>query len=161
MSDTVGLLHYPWGEDLGVAAMAPRTPRRVWRRGLAYRSNPRSPEYMRAVLAERHPEAELVRSGEAGWEDRVRGADRVVLLYPDSIGVGFGELERRLGGFGAAPDTALNGRRRELGLDASTRRSLRIRRFLERTMAVEIAGLAVIAVATPLLLVADFLRGRR
>lgn len=161
MSGTVGLLHYPWGEDLGVAAMAPRTPRRVWRRGLAYRSNPRSPEYMRALLAERLPDAELVRSGEPGWEERVRGADRVVLLYPDSIGVGFGGFERRLAELGAAPETALNGRRRDVALDPSTHRALRLRRFLERTMVVELAGLAAIAIATPFLLLADGLRGRR
>ena len=36
MSDTVGLLHYPWGEDLGVAAMpAPDARAALCRRGLA------------------------------------------------------------------------------------------------------------------------------
>ena len=158
---TVAVLHYPWGVDFGVAELPPRTPRRALRRGLAYRANPRPPGYMEALVADREPGAELVRTSDPGWEDAVRDADRVVLLYPDSIGLGYGALERRLAAAGRAPGAALIGRRRSFALDSPSLRALRARRLLERSLVAELAGLALLAVATPVLVAWDVLRGRR
>lgn len=148
----VGVLAYPLGEDFGVGALPRRTVRRAYRRTLFNKANPRSPEYMQALFAERYPEGRL----EGGL---LEGASEIVLLFPDAIGLGYGAIERRLPA--GVPVRVLNGRRREFALDTRARRALRVRRLLERTMAVEAAALAVAAAATPVLLLADLARGRR
>ena len=147
----VGVLHYPWGEDYGYRSLPAKRPRRIYRRTLWWKSNPRDSEYMRALFAERYPEAEL----HVG--DDPPPADTTVLLYPDSIGLGFTPLERKLGGRDVR---VLNGRRREFALDAPTRRSLRLRRLIERTMVVEAIALPLfVLLALPMWLF-DALRGR-
>jgi hypothetical protein len=55
----------------------------------------------------------------------------------------------------------LNGRRRDFLLTDATRRRLRRRRFLERTMIVEFAVMVAMLLVTPFLIGADFVRGRR
>jgi hypothetical protein len=158
---TVGLLHYPWGEDYGVEPTRPRTPWSIYRRGLAYKANPRSPGYMEALFAERYPKADLVRVGDDRWPEAVRVAGTVVLLYPDSTGLGFRPLERELRGLRGGQIRVLNGRRREFILDRAARRGLILRRVLERSYLGEGIALAVLGVLTPLLVVFDLLRGRR
>lgn len=160
MSGVVGLLHYPWGEDYGLSSVRRRTPRRIYRRALTYKANPRSAEYMDALFRERHDRA-LVRTDLDGWQDAVREADRVVLLYPDAIGLGFWPLERKLRKLQQGDLTALNGRRREFTLDARTRRALRRRRFLERAMILELVAVPALILATPVLALIDLIRGRR
>ena len=161
MSSTVGLLHYPWGEDGGVSATRPRTPRRAYRRALVYRSNPRPAEYMTALFEQRLPGAAIARIDGDGWKEKLSGADRVVLLYPDATGLGFGSLERRLLRLTRGRPSVLNGRRRVFELDRRTRRALLARRALERSMLVEAAGLLLIGLVTIPLVVLDLIRGRR
>jgi hypothetical protein len=84
-----------------------------------------------------------------------------VLLYPDATGLGFGPLERRLLAGSATPPVVLNGRRRTFVLDAPRRRSLRLRRLLERAMLGEALALGLIAVVTVPLVLSDLVRGRR
>jgi len=145
MSGTVvGVLAYPLGEDFGFARLPRRTMRRAYRRALFEKANPRPPAYMRTLFAERYPDGRLEGGVPAG------DADTIVLLYPDAIGLGFGAIERRLPR--GARIVVLNGRRREFPLDRRTRAALRKRRLLERTM---------LGVATPVLLAADLVRGRR
>lgn len=156
---TVALFLDPW-EGLAEASPSLRRPRLLWRKAMWFKANPRSLAYMRALLAEHFPDASLldVRS-EPDWRHRLTGADRVVLLYPDAIGIGFGALERQL--LGRVPVTVINGRRRNFVLDRATRRRLRLRRFLERTMLLEgVFGLGLL-LATPFLLGIDLARGRR
>jgi hypothetical protein len=151
VSDPVGVLAYPLGEDFGVSKCR-RGLRRTYRRTLREKANPRPPEYMRALFAERHPDGEVVSEVPAD-------ASEIVLLYPDAIGLGFAGIERRL-----SRDVSvgvLNGRRREFVLDRRTRTALLVRRVLERTMAGEAFALVVLALATPPLLLADLVRGRR
>jgi hypothetical protein len=160
VSRTVGLLHYPWGEDYGVERARPRSARRLYRRALAYKANPRDHRYMEALFREHHPDGELVDAADAGWREAVRGAD-VVLLFPDANGLGFGLLERELGSLGGPTPAVLNGRRRRFALNPRTVAALRLRRALERSMVVDALLLAALALATPALLITDLLRGRR
>jgi hypothetical protein len=152
MTGVVGVLVYPLGEDFGVGGLPWRTLRRAYRRALFNKANPRPPEYMHALFADRYPDGRLDASIPAA-------ASEIVLLYPDAIGLGYGAIERRLPA--GVPVRILTGRRREFELDARTRRALRLRRVLERTMAGEVAALALAAVATPVLLLTDLARGRR
>jgi hypothetical protein len=146
---TLGVLHDPW------PARRSR-PLRRYRTMVEYKANPRDEAYLRALFAERYPDGRLV------GPDDVQGAERVVLLYPDAIGLGWNDVERAVGR--AAPGAevrVLNGRRRDFALDARTRRRLRLRRGLETTVAGEALFALVFVLATPVLLAWDALRGRR
>jgi hypothetical protein len=153
MTQVVGILTYPFGEDFGLSAAPRRTLRRAYRRALYERANPRTPEYMRSLFAERYPNAPVVDDLPAGE------ACELVLLYPDAIGLGFGRLERRLPQ--GVSVRVLNGRRREYAFDRRARSALQIRRALERAMIVEVIGLTFVLLATPFLAAFDYARGRR
>lgn len=148
----VGLLAYPLGEDYGLAAAPHRSLRRGYRRVLLEKSNPRSPQYMARLFAARFPDGRVV-------ESAVEATGDVVLLYPDAIGLGWERIERELGS--ATSIRVLNGRGREFSLDRRARRALKVRRLLERSFVVEAALLAAGIVATPFLVAADAVRGRR
>jgi hypothetical protein len=138
-------------------------PAALWRKAVWFKANPRSAGYMRALLDELHPGARFVDvAAESRWAEFLPGADAVVLLYPDAIGIGFGGLERRLRRL--VPQGAIrvvNGRRRGFALDPATRRRLLVRRALERSMLIECVVGAVMLAATPVLWGVDFARGRR
>lgn len=159
---TVAVLAYPRGTDLGLARARRGTPLRVYRRALAWKANPRDPEHMRRLVAEHWPEATVVDADEAHGAV-AEGADEIVLVYPDAIGLFCGRLERRLlhARSGHPPPTVLNGRGRRFTLDRATRRALLVRRALERTMLAEVAGMVALTAVTPILLAADLVRGRR
>ena len=90
------------------------------------RSNPRSKEYMLQLLHEKFSGAELIDLGQP------RSPGKIILLYPDSIGLGWRKIENRLKA--QTQDlTVLNGRRRVFELTPSVHRQLLLRRFLEMT----------------------------
>jgi hypothetical protein len=153
MSATVGVL----AEPLAVSADRGR-----YRRAVVWKANPRSLQYMRERFAEAAPDGTLVDAGPR-LADAVRGAERVVLLYPDAIGLGWERIERTVLAAKAAGTRieVLNGRRRRFAFDARTRRALRVRRVLERTMLAELLVAPVIIGMAPLLWLADALRARR
>ena len=147
---TVGVLHDPW---------PPR--RKGWLRRyrtmVEFKANPRDEAYMRALFAERYPDGRL------GGPEDVSGADRVVLLYSDAIGLGWGPVERSLMRR-AAPGVevrVLNGRRRDYVLDRRTRLRLELRRWLEMALVGEAVATAAFVLLAPVLLTWDVLRGRR
>jgi hypothetical protein len=149
----VGILTYPLGEDLGHGALRRRTLRRGYRRALFAKANPRSPDYMRRLFARHYPDGRIeseLPSGDIGT---------IVLLYPDANGLGFGRLERTLPR--NIPVRVLNGRRRDFVFDGRTRRALFVRRALERSMVVDVLGLSIAALVSPLLVLVDVARGRR
>jgi hypothetical protein len=158
----VGLFHDPW-ESARVAPRTLRRPLALWKKAVWYRANPRSADYMKSLLAERFPDAGFIEVDGQSLDAAVPSdATRIVLLFPDAIGLGCawmaGKAARR------APNaslTVLNGRRRQFELDARSRVALASRRFLERTMIVEFAAGAFILLATPFLLAFDFVRGRK
>ena len=163
MTQTIGLFYSPWSTE---AFLRPRRflPLAQYRYAVWYKSNPRSADYMQALLRERHPDATWVdaRSG-TEWQAPVARADRIVLLYPDAIGLGFGGLEREVAFRRRTWATieALNGRRRQFRLNGATRLGLRLRRAIEWSMLGEFLFLPIFAVVTPVLMAVDALRGRR
>jgi len=150
MNGVVGVLACPLHEGPRRSA-GRRGLRRAYRRTLEWKANPRPPDYMRALFAERHPEGVVASAVPAD-------AREIILLYPDAIGLGFRRLERSLPR--GVPVRVLNGRGREFVLDRRGRRALTLRRALERTLIVEGLALAALALATPPLLLFDLARGR-
>jgi hypothetical protein len=153
MTAVVGVLAQPLTADAAVGR---------YRRAVAWKANPRTPEYMRALLAEAAPGG-VVAEASPGLRETLCGAETVILLYPDAIGLGWEGVERAV--LAAAPPGArievLNGRRRRFAFDASARRALRARRVLERTMLVEALAAPVIIGLAPVLWLVDAVRGRR
>jgi hypothetical protein len=160
----IGLAHNPWASDLTVP--------RPHGRGLAYqyrwlvwhKANPRSAAYMAKLFAERFPDGALVDSDvDLTWRRAVADAEQIVLLYPDSIGLGFANIERTVTETkrSSAVVSALTGRRRAFRLDMRTETGLKFRRALEWSMAGEILAAAVFVVLTPPLLAFDWLAGHR
>jgi GNAT superfamily N-acetyltransferase len=147
---TVGVLYDPWP--------ARREARvRRYRTMVEFKANPRDEAYMRALFAERYTDGRL------GGPADVSGAQRVVLLYPDAIGVGWGPVERaviRRAGPGAEV-RVLNGRRRDFVLDRRARLGLGLRRLLETALIGEAAASVTFVLVTPVLLARDLLGGRR
>jgi len=158
----VALCHNPWPSS-GLERPPGRSPAALYRYAVWYKANPRSEEYMRALLAEHMPGADWVSTTQdADWAERVAAADQVLLLYPDAIGLGFTPVERTILARKRpwAGVTVLNGRRRKFLLNCATRRALRLRRLLEWTMLPELLFLPVFVLVTPLLWAADLARGR-
>jgi hypothetical protein len=158
---TIGIYRNPWRDTNGVPSL--RTPIDIYRHGIFVKANPRDEAYMRALFAERHPQGTFVRvDNEPDWQRKTTEADEVVLLYPDAIGVGYTRIESKLRGLRGswASVSVLNGRKREFAF-APMRRGLRVRRFAERWMIAEWAIMFCFVVATPALLVFDWVRGRR
>lgn len=165
-SSTIGLYLGHWGEEFSIPARRLRNPLYMLRWALWFKANPRPGGYMRQLFAERHPDGEFVDVGAvdaATLAARIGEAAEIVLLYPDSIGIGFGGLEKRVrqGRNPIAGIRVLNGRRREFVLSCTVRRNLRTRRILELTMLPELAAGAAMLLATPFLLTIDLLKGKK
>jgi len=160
MRQTIALFYSPWPAE-GFERPPRSQPLEQYRYAVWYKSNPRDAAYM---LRERYPDARWVDVRSAGdWQAAVARADRVVMVYPDAIGLGFGRIERQVAFRRQARATveALNGRRRQFRLNAATRVGLRLRRAVEWSMLGEFLFLPVFVVVTPVLLAIDLLRGRR
>jgi hypothetical protein len=160
---TLALFHSTW------PAESPSRPRythplALYRYAVWYKANPRSANYMRALLRRYFADAEWLEvDSHRDWIERVRRAETIVLLYPDSIGLGFGSIERAImkNKNRASRMHVINGRCRVFEFDRTTRGRLRLRRFLEWTMLPELLFLPAFVVATPLLWITDAIRGRR
>jgi hypothetical protein len=158
----VALFHSPWPAD-GLKRPARSKPVEQYRYAVWYKANPRTAGYMRALQQERIPSADWVNTAaHSDWTDHIARADVVVLLYPDSIGLGFGPIERSV--FAHKREWAtvevLNGRRRQFRLNAATRLGLRLRRVLEWSMLLELLFVPVFVIVTPVLWAIDVVRGR-
>jgi hypothetical protein len=156
----IGVFHNPWRADYDPR----RSAAELYRRAVWLKANPRDEAYMRALFAERYPRGEFVDAdSDPRWLERLRDADTVVLLYPDSTGLHFSPLEsvveknKKLW----ATVRALNGRRRDFVLSDHARRQLRRRRFVERAMLGEALSIFAFAAMTPFFVAVDLLRGRR
>lgn len=159
---TIALFHSPWPAD-GLARPPRSKPFAQYRYAVWYKANPRDADYMRALQCELIPDAEWVDTREQpDWSSRLADADEVVLLYPDSIGLGFNRVERAVMAHKAASAAVgvLNGRRRKFHLNGATRLGLRLRRLLEWSMLPEFLFLPIFVAATPLMWAFDAARGR-
>jgi len=141
-----------------------RRPVELYRYAVWFKANPRAKEYMRTLFSERFPSGIFVDAKEnPEWRHHAAQVDTVVLLYPDSIGLGFTGLEREVRRLMKpwAAVRILNGRRRDLLRNTGTSCALIARRMLERSMLMELLFTLVFTCVTPLLLISDLLRGRR
>ncbi len=90
-------------------------------------------------------------------------AKKIVMLWPDSNGTGWSEIERKLlaGNHSNQEMFVLNGRRRFFPFTRKSWKQFRVRRFLEKTLVAEF-GLAIVFLLTsPALMLIDLVRGRR
>ena len=117
------------------------------------RSNPRTQEYMLALLSEKFPDAELISKGDSYQ------MGRIVLLYPDSIGLGWSGLEKEyIKKFKEV--NVLNGRKRYFSLTAVARNKLLLRRILEVTFLPEFIFAPCLLVTGSILAIKDKMAGR-
>jgi hypothetical protein len=162
---TVGIFNYPWPPEY----IEGKTPMRegalpdLYRKAVWNKANPRREDYMKARFFEVWPDGIFVSANQANWRDHLADADTIVLLYPDAIGLGFRQLEKQV--FKTKKKWAavrvLNGRRRQFLLNASVRRQLLWRRFLERSMLAEFVAIVPFVILTSLLWIFDWARGHR
>ena len=155
----LGVFHNPWRTDYDPR----KSLAELYRRAVCLKANPRAEEYMRALFAERYPEGRFVTTGGDDWRRELPAADTVVLLYPDASGINFSRVEDEVMRAKKTWATVrvLNGRRRDFVLSRATRRALRRRRFVERTMLGEALAVLIFAAATPFFVASDLIRGRR
>lgn len=146
---------------------------------LHYRANPRGVEYMLSVasefrakyaanasvellteptLLEKIPERHRSWIGKIWTELRVEnlignGYDTVIFLYPDAIGLGWKETERKLLHLKAPQYLVINGRKRIFVWDRDSRGALALRRFVAKAWVLEmILGPVLLCVSTILVL---------
>ena len=156
--NTLGVLYFPADyaqRRTGLLAL--------WRRHLLANAAVRDREYMLALFSSHFPDCPLISmTDEKTPVPEIESADNVVLLFPDSIGLDFGVIERSIASRWPAKRLfALNGRRRFFRLDAPMRRRMAIRRFLEKSRIPEVGLSVVFIVATPFLALMDLVRGHR
>lgn len=160
MGEVVGIFHDRWVR----VRQSPTSFRNVyglWMKAVWYKANPRSSDYMRALLAERYPGAVFLDTAAGPFAAAAMAASKVVLLFPDSIGLGYSAIERKVARDAPRAEVeVLNGRRRQFAFDRRTRWALHYRRFLEWTMLIECLAGGALLLATPFLLLFDFMRGK-
>ncbi len=128
-------------------------PQKLYR-VVCQRSNPRSREYMTILLKETYPNAKLTEIEKVPPEIK-----EIILLYPDSIGLGWLNMERNsLKRFKTV--TVLNGRKRGFSLTNKTQRELLLRRFLETTFLSELLLTPFLLLAGTFLAIKDWMAGR-
>ena len=120
---------------------------------VCHRSNPRTQEYMLALLQEKFPDAELIS------KDNPYQLEQIVLLYPDAIGLGWGNLEKKYIRKFKRVDV-LNGRRQRFPLTAMVRNKLLFRRMLEITFLPEFIFAPCLLIAGSVLAIKDKIVGR-
>ena len=157
-SRSIGLLYLP-----GDYAVPRKGFGAVWRRHLVANAGVRDREYMEHLFHSHFPNGVLLELKDARLPADIAGdGDNIVLLYPDSIGMDFPGIERALARQCPSRNVfVLNGRRRFFRLDRDMRRRLRLRRWLVAVRLPEFAFLLLFVLVTPLLVINDFVRGRR
>ena len=120
---------------------------------ICQRSNPRTQEYMLALLREKFPDAELISEGDSYQ------MGRIILLYPDAIGLGWSSLEKKyIKKFKEV--NVLNGRKRYFSLTVMARIKLLPCRMLEVTFLPELIFAPCLLVFGSILAIKDKIAGR-
>ncbi|CAO5679945.1 MAG: hypothetical protein HEEMFOPI_01367 [Holosporales bacterium] len=122
-------------------------------RVVCQRSNPRSRKYMINLLKENFPDAEIID------ETHSYPHEQIILLYPDSIGLGLRKTEKKLI-TQVKNVTILNGRKRVFQLTPSVHKTLLLRRFIEMTFLPEILITPFIVLYGIFLAILDKFRGK-
>ena len=162
----VGIFSYPWPKDyeFGKTPLRQGGPFELYRKAVWLKANPRREDYMKTLFLEHWPTGAFINADKTpDWVEKVSMADTVILLYSDSIGLGFYEIEARVSKSKRkwAAVRVLNGRKRKFLLSKSIQHSLRLRRVLERFVLAEILATFLFIAVTPMLVVFDWARGRR
>lgn len=118
------------------------------------RANPRSREYMLRLLNAKFPQAILVEE-----ENLPDITENLILLYPDSIGIGEGVREKKLLKK-IKHINILNGRQRYFPLTKKTRSKLLFKRFLETTFIAELLIAPILVLISIAYAIKDKLTGR-
>ena len=137
----------------------------IYHKGVHYKANPRDQEYMKTLVASCRPDVDFYVVEQAEdlhalkWDEY----HDVVVAYPDAIGLGYLWIERFIqeNVDPVKNITVMNGRRREIPFNRNNLTSLRLRRFLEKTLLGEIAFTLYFIAATPFFLVWDILHGKK
>lgn len=129
-------------------------PGKLWR-VVCNRANPRTEEQMRAFFKEKFPDG-IFNSGDIPTS--MQSEDRLVLVYPDSIGLGYGSAE--LGVVFARHVEFINGRRRHVHLTLGHWVLLLFKRFLSITFLPEIIFIPFILVYALICSILDGAKGR-
>lgn len=161
-ADAVGIYKNPWGPN-PPRPKVNKTLREFYRYAVWFKANPRGEDTLRALFDARFPGGRWVNADVDPAAARAAlGEERLVLVYPDAIGQGLGDLERAAwrARRGRPPADVLNGRGRLFPLTRGTRWALGVRRLLERTQILELAALGLFLLVTPVLWVWDAARGR-
>lgn len=133
-----------------------------WRRHVLANAALRNRSYMEALFRQRFPGGEILEISDRVVPQKALHASILVLLFPDSIGLDFGWIDRQLSKDGSAGRVlALNGRGRIFALDPVMRRRLRLRRLLEWTRLPEFVFFAFFVVVTAALLCVDLVKRHR
>jgi hypothetical protein len=163
-SPVVGIYSPALDEEIAPFAGSYRGPLAKYRRVVWYTAAPRTEQYMRDLFRAVVPDGLFLNTRtDHDWGQQAAAADLVVLLYPDSIGLGFWPLERKIWRLrrGWAAVRVLNGRRREFVLTRSVIAALRFRRVLSRLLVGEALFTAAFVLATPVFLLHDVFRRRK
>ncbi len=158
----VSVFYSRWEEELQRPASM-RDLFGLYKYAIWYKANPRDSEYMKALVAEKYPAADWVDASlVADWVGQIALADRILLLYPDAIGLGMISLELKVRRVKKnwTDVVVLNGRRREFRLSSGAWFGLCLRRLFEWSMLPELIFLPLFVVVTPVLWVFDWARGR-
>ena len=156
----IGIFLNPWDVSFGKERLKTKTPVVLYRKAVWYKANPRDEAYMKKIFMEKYPDGKFVDiSTESQWEKILRDADDIVLLYPDSTGLGFRRLEEKMKEKKSI--VIINGRKRKLDFTSHIKRKLYLKRILEWSMIGEVCYTLVFLLVTPVLLGIDILKGRR
>lgn len=156
----IGIFYNPWKSEFDYKSSLAE----LYRRAVWFKANPRSEEYMRALFAERSPDGIFLNAlSDTDWKSHLASADSILLLYPDSIGIGFAAIESEVAADKQKWATVriLNGRRRAFVFNGKVRRQLRLRRFFEQTMLGEALFTMGFLAVTPFFFISDLVRGRK
>src|SRR5579872_4056435 len=119
----------------------------------------RGRQFMESVAREAFPQFQpdrMLTVGEAALLPQTdwRAVSEIVLIWPDANGMGWAPIERQIFR-NAAPGArvlVVNGRRRRIELTRNSWRSMRWRRFLEKSLVVELAFTVAFLFITPALI---------
>jgi hypothetical protein len=127
----------------------------------------RSREYMETLAQSLFPEFQasaMLTVEEDGFLPQIdwQRTSEVILLWPDANGMGWRGIENQVlrNAPSGARITAVNGRRRRLALTRGRLTGVRWKRFLEKTLAFELAFTVAFVLITPALILSDFVRRR-
>lgn len=124
----------------------------------SFKSNPRSREYMENLFSRRFPNGKLLEKTQLR---SVLGSATIVLLYQDSIGLGWTFTEFRLRIRLRSKLVVLNGRGRLFELTLRDQLRLVLKRFLEKSMIPEVLFTVLFLPILPFVAAVDWMRGKR